>query len=194
MGSGSLKGCNVCDFGGVHFGETVKYPLYARYTSLTDERRLRRPNGCANSNVMWNLENITTPQPRDRTYEEYISQGTEVLEGVLEANVNGVHEPWILHQLSYAHLIHPTKDAMHCGHNTIRDSIKLLKPNQSKPYFVNRTKRPAVITSCRQGSIFSFITRENNPTWPWIMSKESCKTHDDRFNHVIGDGTTLNYD
>ena len=36
MGSGSLKGCNMCDFGGIHFGETIKYPLYARYTIPTN--------------------------------------------------------------------------------------------------------------------------------------------------------------
>ena len=56
MGAGSLKGCNVCDFGGVNCGETIKYPSYARYTSLNDTRRLRRPTGCVNSNVMWNIE------------------------------------------------------------------------------------------------------------------------------------------
>jgi hypothetical protein len=186
MGSGSLKGCNVCDFGGVHFGETVKYPSYARYTIPTDSRRLRRPTGCANSNVMWNIDNITSPQPRNRTYDEYIAQGSEVESGLEEANVNGVHAPWILHQLSYAYLIHPTKDAMHCAHNTIRDSIKLFKPNQSNPFFVNRTKRPAVIASCRLQSIFSFLSREINPTWPWILPKESCQTHDNRLSHVLG--------
>ena len=75
---------------------------------------------------------------------------------------------------------------MHCAHNTIRDSVHLFKPNTSKPYFVNRTKRPAVITSCRQESIFHFMTRENGSSWPWIMEKESCRTHDARFDHVLG--------
>ena len=154
MGAGSLKGCNVCDFGGVHFGETIKYPSYARYTSLNDTRRLRRPTGCVNSNVMWNIENITDTRPRNRSYNEYIAHGLAVKSGEEEARLNGVHEPWILHQLSYAHLIHPTKDAMHCAHNTIRDSIKLFKPNQSNPFFLNRTKRAAVISSCRQLGIF----------------------------------------
>ena len=186
MGSGSLKGCNVCDFGGIHFGETIKYPLYARYTIPTDPRRLRRPSGCPNSIAMYNVQNITSQIPRDRTYVEYVEQGNAVKQGFIEANVHGVHEPWILHHLSYAHLIHATKDAMHCAHNTIKDSVHLFKPNTSKPYFVNRTKRPAVLTSCRQESIFHFMTRENGPSWPWIMEKDSCRTHDARFEHVLG--------
>ena len=191
MGAGSLKGCNVCNFNGISFGETVKYPFYARYTLSTDTRRLRRPTGCPNANVMFNLKEVVEPPPQVRLYADYKHQGLEVLHEILEAKVNGVHGPWILDRLTYGHLIHPTKDAMHCSHNTIRDSIKLFKPNTSNPYFVNRTKRPAVLNSCRNASIFPFMTRELNPIWPWIVSKEECVTHDSRFEHVLG--TYLNH-
>ena len=36
MGSNSQHGCNVCDFHGIYFGNTQKYPFYYRYTSLND--------------------------------------------------------------------------------------------------------------------------------------------------------------
>ncbi len=75
---------------------------------------------------------------------------------------------------------------MHFAHNSIRDSIKLFKPNQSKPYFLNKTKRPAVISSCRLLGIFLFVTRENDPLWPWMLPKECAKLHDSQFDHVLG--------
>ncbi len=186
MGACSLKGCNVCDFPGISFGDTVKYPFYARYSSLNDTRRTKRPTGTINSSVMWNLEDIVESKPRLRTYEQYIQQGLAAQQGLVAANINGVHEPWVLGSLSYARLIHPTKDAMHSAHNSIKDSIKLMKPNTSKPYFINRTKRPAVLKSCRDFHVFSFMTRRANPRWPWIVSRPEAVLHDDRFKHVLG--------
>jgi hypothetical protein len=164
----------------------MKYPFYARYTTLNDPRRSKRPTGTINSSVMWNLIDVVESKPRLRTYEQYIEHGLAAQNGVIAPNVNGVHQPWLLDRLSYANLIHPTKDAMHSAHNSIKDSIKLIKPNTSQPFFVNRTKRPAVVKSCRDFHVFTFMTREVNPRWPWIISRQEALLHDERFKHVLG--------
>ncbi len=74
MGSGSRKGCNVCDFGGVYFGQTNKYPFYARYAPADDHRREKRPSGVSNSAVMYNVETTDLPRPRNRNYATYLRQ------------------------------------------------------------------------------------------------------------------------
>ena len=81
MGAGSTKGCNVCDFEGVRFGQTTKYPFYARYAELDDSRRNKRPTGVPNSTVMWNVETTNLPRPRNRTYATYLRQCERVENG-----------------------------------------------------------------------------------------------------------------
>ena len=74
---------------------------------------------------------------------------------------------------------------MHSANNTIRDSLKVLKPNTSEPEFENRTKKTNVIQSCREFHIFPFVYGDN-PSFPWILTKEEVAEHDKRFKHVIG--------
>jgi len=81
MGAGSSKGCNVCDFGGVWFGQTTKYPFYARYADADDPRRARRPRGIPNSASMWNVEDCIQPPPKNRTYATYLRQCERVESG-----------------------------------------------------------------------------------------------------------------
>ena len=100
-------------------------------------------------------------------------------------NVNGVHKKWLLNQLTYAANIHQTKDSMHSANNTIRDSLKVLKPNTSEPKFENRTKRLNVIKSCQEYRIFPFMYADP-PLFPWILTKEEVEEHDNRFKHVLG--------
>lgn len=86
MGSGSAKGCNVCDFGGIVFGQTEKYPFYARYAPQDDPRRLKRPTGVPNSTVMWNVQATDEPRPRNRTYATYLRQCERVENGKNQPN------------------------------------------------------------------------------------------------------------
>ncbi len=96
-----------------------------------------------------------------------------------------MHKKWLLNQLSYAAYIHQTKDSMHSANNTIRDSLKVLKPNTSEPEFENRTRKTNVIESCREFRIFPFVYAVP-PTFPWILTKEEVQEHDNRFKHVLG--------
>jgi len=43
QGTGSLRGCNACDFPGITFAGTRVYPFYSRYIHADDPRRLKRP-------------------------------------------------------------------------------------------------------------------------------------------------------
>ena len=81
MGSNSQHGCNVCDFHGIYFGNTQKYPFYYRYTSLNDSRRLKRPTGIPNSSRMYNVESAVSKKPTLRNYDTYITQGGDVESG-----------------------------------------------------------------------------------------------------------------
>ena len=187
MGSNSAHGCNTCDFHGIYFGKTQKYPFYYRYLPLLDTRRLKRPTNVANSSVMYNIESTVSTVPKNRTYHQYIEQGEKVNDGTITPSSVGINGIWLFHSLPYAHLIHTTKDAMHAANNTVKDSCHLFKPSSSsKPVFTNRTTSVNVVASCREFKIFPFITRIENPVWPWILSKERLKIHDDRFKHVLG--------
>ena len=187
MGSNSSHGCNTCDFYGVYFGKTQKYPFYYRYSNLDDSRRLKRPTGVPNSSHMYNIETLITKKPTIRSYKQYVAQGQEVQNGVITAASVGINGVWLFHALPYAHLIHPTKDAMHSANNTIKDSCCVLKPSTtSKPPFTNRTTNLNVLLSCREYKIFPFITRAENPIWPWILTNEQLETHDARMHHVLG--------
>jgi hypothetical protein len=81
MGGSSDHGCQACNFEGVWFGETMKYPYYSRYTSLNDPRRLRRPTGVPNHSKMYNLCTETNPTPKKRTNDTYIKEATRVENG-----------------------------------------------------------------------------------------------------------------
>jgi hypothetical protein len=193
MGAGSLKGCNVCNFEGVYFGKTMKYPFYGRYAPTGDSRRDKRPSGVRNASVMYNVESTQLARPKVRTYAQYVSQCFAVESGREESNLNGVHGIWTLHGLSYAKFIHPTKDSMHCANNSIRNSICVLKPNTTVPTkFENRTTRPNVVASCRQFRIFPFVYADE-PSFPWILSAKDITVHDDRFKHVVGKSPNIHY-
>jgi hypothetical protein len=186
MGANSEKGCNACDFSGVYFGNTMKYPFYARYSPSGDPRRDRRPSGVPNAAVMYNIETTGAPRPKFRNYGVYLQQCQQVEDGNVDASVYGVHGRWHLSDLSYAPYIHPTKDSMHSANNTIRDSLKVLKPNTTVPSkFENRTRRPASISSCQEFRIFPFVYAEH-PTFPWILTPQDIIEHDNRFKHVLG--------
>ena len=105
--------------------------------------------------------------------------------GFDEPSVNGVHKKWLLDQLSYAAHIHQTKDSMHSANNSIRDSLKVLKPNTSEPEFENRTRKQNVIQSCREYRIFTSVFADP-PIFPWILTKKEIQEHDNRFKHVLG--------
>jgi hypothetical protein len=115
-----------------------------------------------------------------------LQQCTDVERGREDKSVNGVHGIWTLHGLSYANNIFATKDSMHSANNTIKDSLCVLKPNTTVPSkFENRTTRPNVVASCREFHIFPFVYADT-PRFPWILTSEDIKIHDDRFKHVLG--------
>ena len=113
MGSNSQHGCNVCDFHGIYFGNTQKYPFYYRYTTLNDPRRLKRPTGVANSSRMYNLESEITRKPIVRNYDTYLRHGSAVETGQTAASEVGINGVWIFDDLLYSSLLHPTKEIMH---------------------------------------------------------------------------------
>ena len=43
MNSNNSHSCNVCNFPGVYFAGTERYPFYSRYTPKDDARRSARP-------------------------------------------------------------------------------------------------------------------------------------------------------
>ena len=129
---------------------------------------------------MYNITATTLARPKNRSYAQYLMQCQRVANGDDEDKVNGVHEVWLLDQLSYAQYIHQTKDSMHSANNTIIDSLKVLKPNTSEPEFENRTRKQNVINSCRDNYIFPFVYAEH-ATFPWILTKEEVIEHDNRY-------------
>ena len=81
--------------------------------------------------------------------------------------------------------VHTSNKSIYSANNTIRDSLKVLKPNTSEPEFENRTRKQNVINSCRDHYIFPFVYAEN-ATFPWILTKEEVIEHDKRFKNVLG--------
>ena len=186
MGSGSINGCNVCDFHGIYFGHTQKYPFYYRYTNQGDSRRLKRPTGVQNASSMYNLESNVHTKPKVRTYAEYIHRGKLVENEEVPAKDVGINGIWYFNILPYSHLLHPTKDIMHSSNNIIEDSCRLMKPtSNSQPKHTNRTTSVSVIASCREYRIFPFLTKDQ-PDVPWILTNETRISHDRRFEHVLG--------
>ena len=190
MGSNSLHGCQACDFPGINFGGTIKYPFYSRYSPLDDTRRRRRPTHVPNSRHMWNLSDETNIAPRKRGYLQFIHQAEQVLEGVVTNSEVGINGVWIPHCLQYAHLLFRTKDIMHSAFNVVKDSIRVMKPHVAKPVFNNRTQSASVIQSCRDYSVFPFVYAEE-PSWPWIFTNPEIQQHDNRFKLVLGNITQV---
>ena len=185
MGSNSLHGCQACDFPGIHFGGTIKYPFYSRYSPPNDTRRQRRPTHVTNSRKMWNLGNDANVAPRKRGYLQFIRQAEEVVEGIVTNSEVGINGVWIPHCLPYAHLLYRTKDIMHSAFNVVKDSIRVMKPHVAKPLFNNRTQSTSVVQSCREYSVFPFVYAEE-PSWPWIFTNPEIQQHDNRFKLVLG--------
>jgi hypothetical protein len=81
---------------------------------------------------------------------------------------------------------------MHTANNIIKDSCKVFKRStNSKPVFTNRTTNDSVIASCKEFKIFPFITRADNPEWPWILSQTVIKEHDARLKNVLGSKSVI---
>ena len=135
---------------------------------------------------MYNLESEVTTKPKIRNYEEYIKNGLLVEDNLVLPKEVGINGIWLFQGLSYANLLHPTKDAMHCANNIIEDSCRLMKPTtQSNPKHTNRSTSHSVLASCREYRILPFLTKDD-PDVPWILSSETRIEHDLRFEHVLG--------
>ena len=80
QGSVSLQGCNACNFPGVWFGHgksgSVVYPYYSRYLDINDPRRLKRPLRVPHCNAMYNLRTEVDIAPVDKSYANYIRDGS----------------------------------------------------------------------------------------------------------------------
>ena len=134
---------------------------------------------------MYNLRTVYETKPVHRSYAEYVENAQLVIETEMTPKECGINGLWLLHDLPYSELIFKTKDIMHTSFNIVKDSIRLMKPNKYHTGRKNRTKEQANVNACRSFKIFSFLTG-NDPTWPWIMSTDAAKEHDNRFKHVLG--------
>ena len=134
---------------------------------------------------MFNIKTNTLEEPERLSYENYVHNANQVLNGSLTPRECGINGVWLLHALPYSHLIYKTKDLMHTSYNIVKDSIQWIKPNNYHTVKKNRTKDSSIIKICKEYRIFSFMTGEN-PIWPWIMTTDRARDHDKRLTHVLG--------
>jgi hypothetical protein len=187
QGGGSLAGCNACQFPGFRFANTSVYPFYSRYLPADDTRRFKRPLRVPNSSLMYNLEKEESEKPAERSYAEYIHNGTAFLNRADQRilAVDGVKGIWALHVLPYASHIWKTKDRMHCADHAVKDTINVLSKTTGS--HTNRSEKYSVRTACEQYRIFPFLYAENKSLRaPWIVSHYVETTHDQKLKHVIG--------
>ena len=194
QGSVSLQGCNACNFPGVWFGHgksgSVVYPSYSRYLDLNDPRRLKRPLRVPYCNAMYNLATEVEVAPVDKSYANYIRDGSlfNASTDPKIKHINGVKGIWAFDILPYASLIMKTKDRMHTSQHVVEDSLRVLIP--SKGYHSNRTEKASVRSACQEKRIFPVLysVDENNKKLiiPWLLDKTTIEIHDTKLRSVIG--------
>jgi len=188
QGTGSLRGCNACDFPGITFAGTRVYPFYSRYIHADDPRRLKRPpRGVQNHQLMYNLRNEDDEEPKIFNYDDNIYDGIEFSnrEDTKVKAVNGVKGVWAFHELPYAHKIWMTKDRMHTADHVVKDSLNLL--SRSVNGHINRTEKRSVRYACQQERIFPFLYSGDGKQFaPWVANSYIERHHDIKLRNVIG--------
>ena len=107
---------------------------------------------------MYNLERNLAAAPTDRSYDEYISNGTSFINRVDKRilAVDGVKGIWALHVLPYASHIWKTKDRMHCADHAVKDTVNVLSKTTS--FHKNRTEKYSVREACHDhGNCYMFL-------------------------------------
>jgi hypothetical protein len=162
-GANSLTGCNLCSFPGMRFGRATVYPGYRRYLDPTDPlRRFGIPSIYPATQYI--DEELREP-PENFNYGRYETLAKEVAcNGGRE--IGGVKGLWELGECGYAEYIHiTTKDSMHAADNFIKDSIRVMIPNQGK---------------------FVGIDRHANFGFGLSLLRRSWKGADAKMNHIFG--------